>query len=179
MKIIVGLGNFGDDYAYTFHNMGFLAIDCLAERLGVSVSKRSCEALVGETNIGGEKVILAQPLTYMNLSGNAVTKLLAYYKATAADLLVMYDDIDLPRASVRVRAKGSAGTHNGMRDIIAKIKTEEFARIRIGVGRPPQGMPLADYVLSVVPKAERKTIAEAIEKACDEAEKFLSNKLFS
>ncbi len=178
MKIIVGLGNFGDDYAYTFHNMGFLAVECLADRLGVKISKKQCDALVGETNVGGEKVIIAQPLTYMNLSGNAVKKLLDYYKATPKDLLVIYDDIDLDKASTRKRVKGSAGTHNGMRNIIATIKTEEFARLRIGVGRPPMGMPLADFVLSTIPKSERPAFVEAFEKTADDAELFIKGKLF-
>ena len=178
MKIIVGLGNFGDEYAYTFHNMGFLAVECLADRLGVKISKKQCDALVGETNIGGQKVVIAQPLTYMNLSGVAVKKLLDYYKATPNDLLVIYDDIDLDKASIRKRAKGSAGTHNGMRNIIAQIKTEEFARLRIGVGRPPMGMPLADFVLSTIPKAERKSFADAFEKVADDAELFIAGKLF-
>lgn len=178
MKIIVGLGNFGDEYAYTFHNMGFLAVECLADRLGVKISKRQCDALVGETNVGGEKVVIAQPLTYMNLSGVAVKKLLDYYKATPKDLLVIYDDIDLDRASTRKRVKGSGGTHNGMRNIIATIKTEEFARLRIGVGRPPVGMPLADFVLSNVPKGDRPAFVEAFEKTADDAELFIKGKLF-
>lgn len=178
MKIIVGLGNFGDDYAYTFHNMGFLAVECLADRLNVKISKKQCDALVGETNVDGEKVVIAQPLTYMNLSGNAVKKLLDYYKATPKDLLVIYDDIDLEKASTRKRAKGSSGTHNGMRHIIATIKTEEFARLRIGVGRPPMGMPLADFVLSTIPKADRPAFVEAFEKTADDAELFIKGKLF-
>ena len=178
MKIIVGLGNFGDEYAYTFHNMGFLALECLADRLGVRISKKQCDSLVGETNVAGEKVVLAQPLTYMNLSGVAVKKLLDYYKASPSDLLVIYDDIDIEKATTRKRVKGSAGTHNGMRNIIAQIKTEDFARLRIGVGRPPMGMPLADFVLSTIPKSERKAFADAFEKTADDAELFIKGKLF-
>ena len=176
MKIVVGLGNFGDKYAYTFHNMGFLAVECLCDRLGWKFDKKECDSLVAVGFIKGEKTVLAKPLTYMNLSGVAVKLLLAKNKATENDLVVIYDDIDLPKGALRVREKGSAGTHNGMRNIIAEIKTENFRRIRIGTGRPPENVPLADYVLSDVPKAERPLIAKAIESAADEAEKFIGNK---
>lgn len=176
MKIVVGLGNFGDKYAYTFHNMGFLAVECLCDRLGWKFDKKECDSLVATGFIKGEKIVLAKPLTYMNLSGVAVKQLLAKNKATENDLVVIYDDIDLPKGALRVREKGSAGTHNGMRNIIAEIKTENFCRIRIGTGRPPENVPLADYVLSDVPKAERPLIAKAIEGAADEAEKFLGSK---
>ena len=141
MKIVVGLGNFGDKYAYTFHNMGFLSIEVLADKLGLKFDKKECDSLVAVGYKGGEKVVLAKPLTYMNLSGVAVKQLLAKNKATPADLLVIYDDIDLPKGNIRVRPKGSAGTHNGMRNIIAEIKTEEFRRVRIGIGKPPENVP--------------------------------------
>ena len=178
MKIVVGLGNYGDRYAFTFHNMGFLAAECLADRWGAQINKKKCDAMICETFFSGEKVIIAQPLTYMNLSGIAVKKLLDYYKATEKDLIVLYDDIDIDRFALRVRAKGSAGTHNGMRNIIATIGTEAFARVRIGIGRPKENVPLADYVLSNIPQSERKDFAEVFEKACDEVEKFVAGKLF-
>ena len=173
MKIVVGLGNFGDKYAYTFHNMGFLSIELLADRLGLKFDKKECDSLVAVGYKGGEKVVLAKPLTYMNLSGVAVKQLLAKNKATPDDLIVIYDDIDLPKGNIRVRPKGSAGTHNGMRNIIAEIKTENFRRVRIGIGKPPENVPLADYVLSDVPKAERETMYKAFENAAIEAEKFV------
>lgn len=173
MKIVVGLGNYGDAYAYTFHNMGFLAVDCLSDRLGIKLKNRECDALTGVGSAGGEKLILAKPLTYMNLSGKAVKQLMARYKCTSRDVIVIFDDIDIPRGSVRVRQNGSGGTHNGMRNIIAQIGTEDFPRVRIGIGRPPQNVPLADYVLSDVPKAEREELAAAIEGACSEVEKLL------
>lgn len=171
MKIIVGLGNYGDEYAYTFHNMGFLAVDCLADRWGIRPKTRECDALTGVGTHNGEKVILAKPLTYMNLSGQAVRQLLGKYKAATTDCIVLYDDIDLPRADIRVREKGSGGTHNGMRNVVSLLGTEDIPRVRIGIGRPPEHMPLADYVLSSVPKAERPALADAIERACDEVEK--------
>ena len=178
MLIIVGLGNPGKEYENTFHNMGFKALDTLAEKMGKSIKKAECQALTCTFSRNSEKVVFAKPLTYMNLSGVAVKKLLDYYKATPNDLLVIYDDIDLDKATTRKRAKGSAGTHNGMRNIIAQIKTEEFARLRIGVGRPPIGMPLADFVLSTIPKAERKAFVDAFEKTADDAELFIAGKLF-
>ncbi|MCI8458901.1 MAG: aminoacyl-tRNA hydrolase [Clostridia bacterium] len=167
MKIIVGLGNYGDRYAYTFHNMGFLAVDCLSDRLGIKLKTRECDALTGVGSYHGEKVILCKPLTYMNLSGKAVKQLLARYKASSRDIIVLFDDIDIARGAVRVRQNGSGGTHNGMRNIIAEIGTEDFPRVRIGIGRGPERMPLADYVLSDVPQDERPALAEAIEAACD------------
>lgn len=174
MKIVVGLGNYGDEYAYTFHNMGFLAIDCLGDRLHCKLKTKECDALTGVGSYKGERVILCKPLTYMNLSGVAVKQLLARYKATSRDLIVFFDDIDIPRASVRVRQNGSGGTHNGMRNIIACIGTEDFPRVRIGIGRPPERMPLADYVLSDVPRDERPDLAQAIETACDECMRLIA-----
>lgn len=178
MKLVVGLGNYGDRYAYTFHNMGFLAVECFADKYGINLTKKMCEALVGEGFVNGEKVIIAQPLTYMNLSGNAVKALMDYYKIGVENLVVLYDDIDLPRFALRVRAKGSAGTHNGMRNIIAMLKTENFARVRIGIGRSEENVPLADYVLSVIPKKDREEFVATFEKACVEVEKFIEGKLF-
>ena len=150
MKIVVGLGNFGDRYAYTFHNMGFLAAECLADKLNLKFDRRECDSLIAVGYRGGEKLVIAKPLTYMNLSGVAVKQLLAKYKAEPHDLIVMFDDVDIPKGSVRVRLKGSGGTHNGMRNIIEKIATQEFPRVRIGIGPVPEHVPIADYVLSDV-----------------------------
>lgn len=173
MKIIVGLGNYGDKYAYTYHNMGFLAVERLADVLGFKFDKKECDSLVAIGFVKGEKVVIAKPLTYMNLSGVAVKQLLAKNKATPNDLAVIYDDIDLPKGALRCRPKGSAGTHNGMRNIISEIKTEEFMRIRIGTGRPLENVPLADYVLSDVPKADREIMYNAFCAAADKAAEFI------
>ncbi len=175
MKIIVGLGNVGEKYVHTFHNMGFLAIDALSERLGQPYSKNECHSMTYHADIDGEKVILAMPTTLMNLSGKAVSSLLSYYKCSLSDLLVLYDDIDIPKATIRFRQSGSAGTHNGMRDIISRTSSGEFARIRIGIGRAEDGRDLASYVLSVVPRSERAMYAEAIELACDKAIEWVKN----
>ena len=150
MKIIVGLGNPEEKYAKTFHNMGWMAAGDLANNLGAKFKKRECEALCAETYVGGEKVIIARPLTYMNCSGRAVKQLLAKHKATPADLVVIYDDYDIPKGHVRIRPSGSAGTHNGMRSVIAEIGSSEFVRIRIGIRDPEVSVPIINYVLSNV-----------------------------
>ena len=168
MKIVVGLGNFGDRYAYTFHNMGFLAAECLADKLNLKFDRRECDSLIAVGYRGGEKLVIAKPLTYMNLSGVAVKQLLAKYKAEPHDLIVMFDDVDIPKGSVRVRLKGSGGTHNGMRNIIEKIATQEFPRVRIGIGPVPEHVPIAVYVLSDVPIAERQTLFDEFPLASDE-----------
>lgn len=170
-KLIVGLGNFGDRYAYTYHNMGFLAVDCLCDRLRVKLGTKECNALTGITQSDGKKLIFAKPLTYMNLSGKAVKALAARYGTAMSDVIIIYDDIDLERGAIRVRMSGSAGTHNGMRSVIAETETQDIPRVRIGIGRPERG-DLADYVLSDVPKDQRPLLAEAIEKAADEVQKL-------
>ena len=166
MKIIVGLGNVGEIYAHTYHNLGFLAAECLAARIGAAFSKRECYALTAHTDYNGVRVILAKPETLMNRSGTAVQTLLKYYKCGLSDLIVLYDDIDIEKGAIRYREAGSAGTHNGMRDIVLKLG-EDFMRVRIGAGRPPEGRDLASYVLSNIPKEERQLFVSAIEKAAD------------
>jgi PTH1 family peptidyl-tRNA hydrolase len=178
MKIILGLGNPGDRYAYTYHNMGFLAVECLADKLKVNFKTRECDSITAKAFIGGETVVIAKPLTFMNLSGKAAKQLFKKYKATHKDLIVIYDDIDIEKGNLRIREKGSAGTHNGMRSIIAEIGTQDFFRIRIGVGRPPENFDLANYVLSEVPKSEREMFFGLLDKAAEEALKIvISDKL--
>lgn len=169
MYIIVGLGNPDEKYLKTFHNMGYLAVGDAAEKLGVKFKKKECEAYTAEANIGGEKVILARPVTYMNSSGRAVKQLLAKYKATPDELVVIYDDYDLPKASVRIRPSGSAGTHNGMRSVIAEIGTQNFARIRIGIRDEGSQIPLINYVLSEVRKEDYELFISACGRAAEAA----------
>lgn len=164
MKIVIGLGNPGSQYAHTHHNMGFLAAECLAEILGASFNKKECDSLTAHAEYRGGRVIVAKPETFMNLSGTAAQKLLRYYKAEPKDLIVLFDDIDIEKGKIRYRESGSAGTHNGMRDIVLKVG-EDFPRVRIGVGRPPEGRDLASYVLSSVPAPERQMMAEAVKAA--------------
>lgn len=174
MYLIVGLGNPEKKYERTFHNMGFVAAGDAAESLGTRFKKTECEASVAEAYVGGEKVIVARPLTYMNNSGRAVKQLMAKYKAAAENLVVIYDDYDLPKGKIRIRASGSAGTHNGMRSIIGETGLTNFARIRVGIRDAEVNIPIIDYVLSEVRKADCELFAEACKKAGEAAAKFAS-----
>ena len=166
MKIIAGLGNPGKEYENTKHNVGFLTIDILAEKYGIKVNKIKFKGLVGEGMIGTEKVMLVKPQTYMNLSGQCIREIVAFYKLDMEDLVVIYDDIDLPMGNLRIRKKGSAGTHNGMRSIIYDLQDDGFPRVRVGIGGERKG-DLANYVISGFSGDDRKLIEEAIVKAAD------------
>jgi PTH1 family peptidyl-tRNA hydrolase len=172
MYIIVGLGNPEEKYFKTFHNMGYLAVGDAAEQLGVKFKKKECEAITAEANIGGERVILARPVTYMNNSGRAVKQLLAKYKANPSDLIVLYDDYDLPKGKIRIRPNGSAGTHNGMRSIIAEIGTSEFKRIRIGIRDEEVNIPIINYVLANVKVEDYDLFVTACNRAASAAIAF-------
>ena len=172
--IIVGLGNPGKEYEETLHNCGFNVLDKLADSLGKKVTKVECSALTCVTQIGGEKTIFAKPITYMNNSGDAVKSLLAKYGMKPKDLIVVYDDIDIPRYSVRVRLSGSAGTHNGMRSIVEKLGSEDFIRVRIGIGRNQHN--LADYVLSRIPAEDKNRFDDVFARAAEAVENFLRDK---
>ncbi len=173
MKLIVGLGNPDDKYKNTYHNLGFMAVDGVARALDVDFSKTKCKALVAEKKIGGEKVILAKPLTYMNLSGESVRELVSFYKIDLKDVLVIYDDYDLNKGSVRIRENGSAGTHNGMRSIVSLLNATNFPRVRIGF-KPlePSPIPLIDYVLSGIGEADKPIMTASIERASAAAVDF-------
>lgn len=166
MKIIAGLGNPGKEYENTKHNVGFLTIDILAEKYDIKVNKIKFKGLIGEGMIGTEKVILVKPQTYMNLSGQCIREIVAFYKLDMEDLVVIYDDIDLPMGNLRIRKKGSAGTHNGMRSIIYDLQDDGFPRVRVGIGGERKG-DLANYVISGFSGDDRKLIEEAIVKAAD------------
>ena len=168
MYIIVGLGNPERKYNGTRHNIGFSAITSLADANNISVDTKKHKALIGKGVIAGQKVILAEPLTYMNLSGESVRELVDYYKIDPAEeLIVIYDDVDLEPGRLRIRAKGSAVGHNGIKNIISHLGSQEFMRIRIGVGEKPKGWNLADYVLGRFPKEEEPIIREALEKVAE------------
>ena len=169
MYIIVGLGNPEEKYARTFHNMGFNAAADVAEKLGVKKKKKQCSSYIAEAFIGGEKVIIARPLTYMNLSGVAVKQLLATYKVTPAQLVVIYDDYDIPKGKIRIRPSGSAGTHNGMRSVIAETGTQDFARIRIGIRDSEVNIPIINYVLSEVRREDYELFISACGRAAEAA----------
>lgn len=164
MYILVGLGNPGRRYEQTKHNIGFITLDFLAEKHGIKINKIKHKALVGEGMISGQKVLLVKPQTYMNLSGNCVREVVAYYKPDMEKLIVVYDDIDIPKGSLRIRKKGSAGTHNGMRSIIYDLQEDGFPRVRIGIGGERR-MRLADYVTSGFRKEEKRLMEESVVRA--------------
>jgi PTH1 family peptidyl-tRNA hydrolase len=169
MFIIVGLGNPGKDYTNTRHNIGFDVIDALADKYNISVTDKKHKALCGSGVIEGQKVILAKPQTFMNLSCESVVEILNYYKMDPeTEMIVIYDDISLAPGNIRIRKKGSAGGHNGLKSIIQHIGTDQFMRVKMGVGEKPKGYDLADYVLGHFSSDERKVMDEAAKNA-DEA----------
>lgn len=176
MYIIVGLGNPTRQYEGTKHNVGFDTIDFLVDEYRVQSSGVKHKAMYGKGVIAGQKVILAKPLTYMNLSGESVAELVNYYKIDPEEeLVVIYDDINLAPGYIRVRKKGSAGGHNGIKNIIAQLGSDKFKRIRVGVGEKPKNWDLADYVLSPFSKEERTQVDEAIRHAADALEMILQD----
>ena len=176
MYLIAGLGNPEEKYRGTRHNIGFEVLDALADRLDIRVTSDKCRALVGKGYICGEKVLLAKPLTYMNNSGESIAALVDYYKLDAKkDLIVIYDDIALPVEKLRIRPEGSAGGHNGIKSIIARLGTLKFDRIRVGVGDKPEGRDLVDHVLGRFSSEDRVKIEETIIRACDALETIITD----
>lgn len=165
--LVIGLGNPGSRYDNTKHNVGFETVDLLADKYNIKISKLKHKALYGDGFIENKKVVLAKPQTFMNLSGESVREMIEWYKIPSQNIIIVYDDIDLQLGKIRVRPKGSSGTHNGMRSVLYHIQTEDFPRVRIGIGRPPQGWELADYVLSKFGGEERKIINESITQAAE------------
>lgn len=176
MFIVAGLGNPGILYQRTRHNAGFQALDRIAQELHIRVTKRGFSGVYGEGVYGGERVVLVKPTTYMNLSGDCIQAVLHFYKCPVERLIVLYDDIELPVGTLRIREKGSAGTHNGMRSIIACVNSENFPRIRIGVG-DRNGGDLKDYVLGRPGKGEQVELENAFCDAVDAAKLILEGKL--
>jgi PTH1 family peptidyl-tRNA hydrolase len=166
VKLIVGLGNPGIEYQFTPHNIGFLAVDRIAEQCGVMIENRHCKALTARTRIGNDEVLLAKPETYMNLSGMSVLELARKYEIQPQqDLIVIYDELDLPLGMIRIRARGSSAGHNGMQSIINALQTEEIARIRIGIAPDDPRKGGAKYILSPFRKSMLKPLDEALELA--------------
>lgn len=166
MKLIVGLGNPGAEYERTRHNVGWQVIDAFAKKFRIELSRHEKSAMTGTGRVAGGSVMVAKPLTYMNLSGGSVRLLVNAYLESTQDLMVVYDDIDLPLARLRIRPNGSAGTHNGMRSIIGELQSENFPRLRIGIGSAGEGK-LRDYVLDEFTPEEQPAIDQAIAKAVD------------
>ena len=176
MYLIVGLGNPGMKYDATKHNMGFKVIDELVETYGIPSSGTSLKGMYGKGMIGGEKVILIKPMTYMNNSGECVRAFVDYYKVDPEEeMIIIYDDITLEPGNIRIRKKGSAGGHNGIKSIIAHLGTEKFKRIRVGVGEKPKNSDLADFVLSPFKPEEKDAVREGIEKAAKAVEVILTD----
>lgn len=167
MKIIAGLGNPGSEYAKTRHNIGWMVVDAFAAKFRIAVNKHEKEAMTGSGRVAGGSVLVAKPLTYMNLSGDALRLLVNAYGETLDDLIVVYDDIDLPLGKLRVKANGGPGTHNGMRSIVAALASEQFPRLRIGIGGVDSTGRLRDYVLGEIAEDEAPVVARAIERAVD------------
>ena len=178
MYLIAGLGNPGREYENTRHNAGFASIDRLAEKNHISIDMKKFQALCGTGYIGGQKVLLLKPQTYMNLSGESLRAACDFFKIDPEqELIVIYDDISLEPGQLRVRKKGSAGGHNGMKNIIAHLGTQDFPRIRVGVGEKPQGWDLADYVLGHFSKEEQQVMQESFDRAADAAAALLSEEV--
>jgi len=169
LTVIVGLGNPGRKYENTRHNAGFMAVDLLADKYGIKVNSLRHKALTGDGMIEGKRVLLAKPQTFMNLSGESVRDIVEYYRVPMENLVVIYDDADLPAGALRIRPKGSSGTHNGMRSIIYHLQSDAFPRIRIGIGKAPEGWDLADYVLGEFGSEEADTVGDCIRRAAEAA----------
>jgi peptidyl-tRNA hydrolase, PTH1 family len=174
MKLVVGLGNPGIEYQFTWHNLGFLVIDRLAERHGATVDNRRCRALTGRTRIGPEEVILAKPETFMNLSGLAVRELVAELEIDPVDdLIVVYDELDFPLGTMRVRERGGSAGHNGVESILNALGTEDFLRVRLGIAPDYEVRDGVRYVLSPIKKSQYETVDQALDTAADAVETII------
>ena len=170
MYLVVGLGNPGKEYELTRHNIGFRVIDRISKDMNIPVSKGQCQALIGQGPIDGHKIILTKPQTFMNLSGGSVLELMNWYKIETSHLILIYDDLDLDAGQLRIRPKGNSGGHKGVESVINRLQTTEFARVRIGIGKPDQiieGEIGSDYVLSRIPKSEQEAVDKAILSAAE------------
>ncbi len=175
MYIIAGLGNPGPEYENTRHNVGFHVIDCLAERTGASVTERKHKALCGKAVLGGERVLLLKPQTYMNSSGESLRDAADFYRVPPENIIVVSDDVDLPQGQLRVRLHGSAGGHNGLKSVIAHLGSDSFRRVRVGIGGKPEGWDLADWVLGKLKGHDADVMEEAYQSAADAVTAILTD----
>ncbi len=173
MYIIAGLGNPGKNYENTRHNAGFKVLDLLSAAWGIPIKKVGFDSLYGEGSFAGEKVILLKPQLFMNRSGEAVLNIVKFYKLPLCNLVVVYDDVDLPLGRLRIRKCGSAGSHNGMKSVIYQLQSEDFTRVRVGIDKPPPEWDLADFVLSVFSKEETGAMQESLQKAAQAVETII------
>jgi len=175
MRLVLGLGNPGPRYARTRHNVGFAVVERLAERHGITLDRERHRARFGRGRIAGRPVLLAEPLTFMNLSGEAVRPLMRYHALEPEEMIVVHDEADLPPGLVRVKLGGGIAGHNGLRSLVQHLGTNGFTRVRVGIGRPPeQGFPLADWVLTVPPPEEAEALAGGVKTAADAVEAILA-----
>lgn len=175
MKLIAGLGNPGRDYAGTRHNIGFGVITRISDKYNIPLTSKEHKAVCGKGMVGGEKVILAQPQTFMNLSGESIRSIVDYYKIDPEDIIIAFDDISLEVGQIRIRRKGSAGGHNGIKNIIAHLGTNEFPRVKVGVGAKPEGGDLVRHVLGRFSREEEKVIGEVLDCAVEAVEMIVSD----
>lgn len=167
MYLIVGLGNPENDYANTRHNMGFDVINKISKKCDIKVSKSKFDALYGMGEIENNKVILVKPQTYMNLSGESVIQFKKFYKISNKNIIIIYDDIDLNIGDIRLKAKGGPGTHNGMKSVVQNLNTEDFIRVRVGIGAPENKSDMINYVIGPIPKREQEVLESSTEKAAE------------
>lgn len=179
MYLIVGLGNPESDYSKTRHNMGFNVINKLSEKYGIEVNKSKFKGLIGNGIIENEKVILLKPQTFMNLSGESLIEVMNFYKIQEDELIVIYDDIDIEPGNIRIRRCGSAGTHNGMKSIVEHIKTENFIRVRVGIGKPKEHIDMISYVIGHIPEEDKKVLEEGANIAKDAVIEIIKNSVDS
>lgn len=175
MYIVAGLGNPGKQYFATRHNIGFSAIDYISQKHNIDVSKIKFKGLCGEGFIGSEKVLLLKPQTFMNLSGESVREAATFYKVPPENIIILHDDISLPVGVLRIRTKGSAGGHNGLKSIIAHLNSQQFGRMKIGVGAPDPEKDLADYVLGRISKEEEKILFDVLGRVCDATQEYIKS----
>lgn len=175
MKIIIGLGNPGRQYEDTRHNAGFMVLDKFADKHGVDISKARFNALLGEVFVNGEKTVLVKPMTYMNNSGQAVGEVLNFYKPDLEDIIVVVDDIEIELGMLRIRAKNGKGTHNGLKSIYAHLKTDDYAKMKLGVGKFKRDMDLADFVLARPSKEDDEIIDDLIDRAVEALDEFTAS----
>lgn len=175
MYLIVGLGNPESDYSKTRHNMGFNVINKISEKYKIEVSKKKFDSLIGDGLIEGEKVILLKPQTYMNLSGKAIAQVVNFYKISLENIIVIYDDIDVEKGLIRIRKKGSSGSHNGMKSVVEELGTEEFARVRVGIGKPKYDNDMINYVIGAMSEEDAEILDKGTDKAKDAIIDILKN----
>ena len=175
MYLIVGLGNPEEEYARTRHNMGFDVINEISKEYNIPVEKSKFKGLYGSGMIGAEKVVLLKPQTFMNLSGESVREIMDFYKISAENIIVIYDDIDITVGNIRVRKSGSAGTHNGMKSVIQNVNTSVFSRVRVGIGKPDENIDMINYVIGHVTKEEHTILEKGIEKAKEAVVEIIKN----